>query len=67
MAQVWSAYETRRNRATREPIGRGVSSIQLIQEPDGWRVLGLLWDETAAHAQLDLTRVFSKEVSHGQS
>lgn len=49
IAQVWSVYETRRNKAAREALGRGVNSIQLIRERDSWRVLGLLWDET--HAQ----------------
>jgi hypothetical protein len=54
MAQVWSGYETRRTRAARSALGRGVNSIQLIQDGDGWRVLGLLWDETHARPDLDL-------------
>jgi hypothetical protein len=53
IAQVWSHYETRRNRDAREPLGRGVNSIQLIRENDGWRVLGLLWDERHADSLLD--------------
>jgi len=48
IAQVWSHYETRRNRNARDALGRGVNSIQLIREDDAWRVLGLLWDETRA-------------------
>lgn len=45
IAQIWSTYETRRNRTAREPLGRGINSIQLIREEGAWRVLGLLWDE----------------------
>ena len=53
MAQVWSGYETRRNRGARAPLGRGVNSIQLIRDGEGWRVLGLLWDETHARPDFD--------------
>jgi hypothetical protein len=52
IAQVWSVYETRRNRGAREALGRGVNSIQLVRENDSWRVLGLLWDETHADSYL---------------
>jgi hypothetical protein len=51
MAQVWSLYETRRNRSAEKPLGRGINSIQLIYEGDRWRVLGLLWDEQQAERQ----------------
>lgn len=51
MAQVWSLYETRRNRSAAKPLGRGINSIQLICEGDVWRVLGLLWDEQQAERQ----------------
>jgi len=57
MAQVWSLYETRRNRAARESLNRGINSIQLIREPDAWRVLGLLWDETHASPSLEFERL----------
>jgi hypothetical protein len=57
IAQVWSLYETRRNKDAREALGRGVNSIQLIREQDTWRVLGLLWDETRADAKLDIATV----------
>jgi len=53
VAQVWSFYETRRNRAAREALGRGVNSIQLIRQNAEWRVLGLLWDESRADPSLD--------------
>lgn len=48
VAQVWSFYETRRNRAAREPLGRGVNSIQLIRQQGEWQVLSLFWDESYA-------------------
>jgi hypothetical protein len=67
IAQVWSVYETRRNKAARQPLGRGVNSIQLIRERDAWRVLGLLWDETHADPRLDVDDVLSKGVSRGQN
>lgn len=51
MAQVWSLYETRRNRSASQPLGRGINSIQLICDGDAWRVLGLLWDEQQAERQ----------------
>jgi hypothetical protein len=50
IAQVWSHYETRRNKSARDALGAGVNSIQLIREDDAWRVLGLLWDETTGNA-----------------
>lgn len=53
VAQVWSFYETRRNRAAREPLGRGVNSIQLIREDGDWRVLSLFWDERYAELNAD--------------
>jgi len=67
IAQVWSLYETRRNKSAREPLGRGVNSIQLIREREAWRVLGLLWDETHADPQLDAQRAFTRGGSHGQA
>jgi hypothetical protein len=66
IAQVWSVYETRRNKSAREALGRGVNSIQLIRERDAWRVLGLLWDETHADPGLNVANVFAKGESRGQ-
>jgi hypothetical protein len=66
MAQVWSLYETRRNRRALEALGRGVNSIQLIHERAGWRVLGLLWDETAADATAAFTGAAQQGAAHGQ-
>jgi hypothetical protein len=67
IAQVWSAYETRRSKTAREALGRGVNSIQLIRERDAWRVHGLLWDETRADPRLDVATVFARGGGHGQN
>jgi hypothetical protein len=66
MAQVWSLYETRRNRAAREPLGRGINSLQLVRERDAWRVLGLVWDETLADTAPALDGSLTTGVSDGQ-
>jgi hypothetical protein len=63
IAQVWSAYETRRNKSSREPIGRGLNSIQLIREGERWSVIGLLWDEGSAHPKLDFSTAFAGATS----
>lgn len=65
VAQVWSHYETRRNRAAKEPLGRGVNSIQLIREQDTWRVLGLLWDETLVESRTHGLRTKPRGVENG--
>ena len=67
IAQVWSLYETRRNRSARDALGRGVNSIQLIRERDAWRVLGLLWDETHADPRLDAANMFATGDDRGQN
>jgi hypothetical protein len=66
IAQVWSVYETRRNKSAREALGRGVNSIQLVRERDAWRVLGLLWDESHADSSLDIAQVLAKGQASGQ-
>jgi hypothetical protein len=60
IAQIWSTYETRRNRAAREPLGRGINSIQLIREGGSWRVLGLLWDEQLTETGLEAVPLSTK-------
>jgi hypothetical protein len=60
VAQVWSAYETRRDRSAAAALGRGINSIQLIREGEGWRVLGLLWDEIHAGPDLELSQYVQK-------
>jgi hypothetical protein len=67
IAQVWSLYETRRNKDAREALGRGVNSIQLVREGDDWRVLGLLWDEAHADPKLEVENVLGEGVHRGQA
>ena len=67
IAQEWSVYETRRNKQANEALGRGVNSIQLIRENEGWRVLGLLWDESNADPRLDVANVLKQEMTRGKS
>jgi hypothetical protein len=47
VAHVASAYETRRDPDARACFARGVNSLQLVREDDGWRVLSLCWDDEA--------------------
>jgi len=58
VAQVFSAYETRRHRRASQALDRGVNSIQLIREGGRWKVLGLLWDETSTNPRLDISKLF---------
>jgi hypothetical protein len=45
VAHVFSSYESRLDRADAPVVARGVNSIQLIEEPDGfWRIAQLTWD-----------------------
>jgi hypothetical protein len=60
VAHVLSAYETKQNEWAKEPFARGVNSIQLIREPDGWRVLSLLWDEEGPSTPLVLEQLFDQ-------
>jgi len=66
VAQVWSAYETKRHRQADQALDRGVNSIQLIREGANWRVLGLLWDETSSNPELDLPNLFSNGERRGK-
>jgi len=67
MAQVWSFYETRRNRDARGALSSGINSIQLIRDKGTWRVLGLLWDESHANSQSMFTDVSTGDAAHGQA
>ena len=59
VAQAWSLYETRTARSAREPLATGINSIQLLREPSGWRVVGLLWDETHGQADHVVSELFA--------
>jgi hypothetical protein len=62
VAQVWSFYETRRNRGARDALSRGINSIQLVIEAEDWKVFSLLWDDAHANPSLDFEKQ-SKEAS----
>jgi hypothetical protein len=66
IAQVWSFYETRRNRDACGALGRGVNSIQLIRDRGAWRVLGLLWDESHAESLAHFAENSTGAARHGQ-
>jgi hypothetical protein len=49
VAHVFSAYESRLDRAGAPAVARGVNSKQLVDEPDGaWRIAYLIWDRETA-------------------
>lgn len=67
LAHVLSAYETRHRPSAVEPFARGVNSLQLIRESDGWKVLSLFWDEERLDNPLELAALFERKESHGQA
>jgi hypothetical protein len=44
LAQVFSTYESRRDEGDAEPFARGINSIQLLFDGEGWRVVTIFWD-----------------------
>jgi hypothetical protein len=60
LAHVLSAYETRHAPTAAEPFARGVNSLQLIREGEGWKVLSLFWDEERADNPLKLEELFER-------
>lgn len=44
MAHVWSIYEARRSPDAADLDRRGINSIQLYREADGWKVISMIWD-----------------------
>jgi hypothetical protein len=49
IAQVWSVYESRQGSPASEPFARGINSIQLVHQEDGWAIDSLLWDIEQPH------------------
>lgn len=41
---VASAYETKASPEALDYLERGVNSLQLLREQDGWRIVSLCWD-----------------------
>lgn len=44
IAHVWSIYEARRSPDSAELDRRGINSIQLYKDADGWRIMSMIWD-----------------------
>lgn len=64
MAHVLSIYETKRSPDASDYLARGVNSIQIQQDTNGWRVLNLLWEEESTDNRLDIETMFHKEAIH---
>jgi hypothetical protein len=41
---IASAYETKASPEAIDYLERGVNSLQVLREPDGWRIVSLCWD-----------------------
>jgi len=66
LSHVLSAYESRHDPSALEPFARGVNSLQLIREDDGWKVLSLFWDEERVDNPLELRTLFERGEKHVQ-
>ena len=43
IAHVWSSYESRVSSADSPPVGRGINSVQLLQQAGQWRIASLIF------------------------
>ncbi|UCC23939.1 MAG: hypothetical protein JSU98_09385 [Gemmatimonadales bacterium] len=43
IAHVWSTYESRVGSPEAEPLGRGINSVQLLEQGGEWRITGLVF------------------------
>lgn len=67
LAHILSAYETKQTPHSREPFARGVNSLQLIREDEGWKVLSLCWDEERVDNPLALRNLFETGETRAQA
>lgn len=44
IAHVWSAYEAKTDPEDQTPERRGINSIQLYNDGNGWRIISMIWD-----------------------
>lgn len=47
IAQVFSAYETRRTPQDAAPFMRGINAFQLVHDGQRWRIASLIWQQEA--------------------
>lgn len=62
---IASAYETKTSPAALDYIQRGVNSLQLVREEDGWKICSLCWDDHAHSSVESLQRRAAQEQSNG--
>jgi len=43
IAHVWSTYESRVGTADSAPVGRGINSVQLLEQEGTWRITSLVF------------------------
>ena len=43
ITHVWSTYDSRWGSAEAEPFGRGINSIQLLNDGDRWWIVSIFW------------------------
>jgi hypothetical protein len=48
IAQVFSAYDSKRTPADARPFARGINSIQLLNDGKRWWVVTIFWDSERA-------------------
>jgi hypothetical protein len=44
MAEVWSTYESRRNKDDAKPFARGINRFQLMKDGDRYWIVQIFWD-----------------------
>jgi hypothetical protein len=52
MAEVWSAYESRRNKDDAKPFARGINSFQLMKDGDRYWIVQIFWDAERAETPI---------------
>lgn len=62
---VASAYETKVSPHAADYIERGINSLQLIFEDEGWKIVSLCWDDHAPFSNEGLQLVEAEGISHG--
>ena len=62
IAQVFSTYESRRDRSEPAPYSRGINSIQLLHDGSRWWIASIMWDHERPH-----TNSIPKEYDRAQS